>query len=85
MTAKMTLEGIEAEWRDSLDWGGKVSYREVAHNRFARLLEICREQAAEIARLKQYTCEACADADSCDRVGRVANRQCAAFRVVTKK
>jgi hypothetical protein len=50
-----------------------------------RLLEIAQEQAAEIARLKQYTCEACADADSCDRVGRAANRQCAAFRVVTKK
>jgi hypothetical protein len=50
-----------------------------------RLLEIAQEQAAEIARLKQCTCEACADADSCDRVGRAANRQCAAFRVVTKK
>lgn len=50
-----------------------------------RLLEIAQEQAAEIARLKRYTCEACADADSCDRVGRATNRQCAAFRVVTKK
>lgn len=50
-----------------------------------RLLEIAQEQAAEIARLKQYTCEACVDADSCDRVGRAANRQCAAFRVGTKK
>ena len=50
-----------------------------------RLLEIAQEQAAEIARLKQYTCDACADADSCDRVGRATNRQCAAFRVVTKK
>ena len=50
-----------------------------------RLLEIAQEQAAEIARLRQYTCESCADADSCDRVGRAANRQCAAFRVVTKK
>ena len=50
-----------------------------------RLLEIAQEQAAEITRLKQYTCDACADADSCDRVGRAANRQCAAFRVVTKK
>ena len=57
MTDKATLEEIEAEWRDSLDWGGKVGYREVAHNRFARLLEICREQAARIKALEGQLCE----------------------------
>ena len=79
MSAKMTLEETKAEIAKLGDqrWYGK------AHT--LRLLEIAQEQAAEIARLKQYTCEACADADSCDRVGRAANRQCAAFRVVTKK
>lgn len=50
-----------------------------------RLLEIAREQRETIRKLQQFSCEACADADSCDRVGRSANRQCAAFRVGTKK
>ena len=78
------VRGAEA-WFGRAAWSDetKAAARFVANA--PRLLEIAQEQAAEIARLKQYTCEACADADSCDRVGRATNRQCAAFRVVTKK
>lgn len=82
MTDTATLEEIEAEVRRN-NPGVRLSI--ILEDHAPRLLEIAQEQAAEIARLKQYTCEACADADSCDRVGRAANRQCAAFRVVTKK
>lgn len=78
------VRGAEA-WFGRAAWSDetKATARFVANA--PRLLEIAQEQAAEIARLKRYTCEACADADSCDRVGRATNRQCAAFRVVTKK
>ena len=72
-------------------WLGRKSWSDETRNtahliaNVPRLLEIAREQRETIRKLQQFSCEACADADSCDRVGRSANRQCAAFRVGTKK
>ena len=78
------VHGADA-WFGGRAWSDET--RNTAHfiANAPRLLEIAREQRETIRKLQQFSCEACADADSCDRVGRSANRQCAAFRVGTKK
>ena len=99
MAEKMTLEQIEGMVKRALLEGIAIAtHREDLLNPWengerawdgSRAKEeaqkIAREQRETIRRLQQYTCEACADSDSCDRVGRSANRQCSAFRVGTKK
>ena len=99
MTAKMTLEEIEGLVKRALLEGIAIAtHREDLLNPWengerawngSRAKEeaqkIAREQRETIRKLQQFSCEACADADSCDRVGRSTNRQCAAFRVGTKK